>query len=110
MSDFKSCFLEREALLGFFCALPWFPKLFWRDPWFPPLTTPHSPPLTFNPTPLSVGPSRPLSCDRVLTGAPNPIDFTISTLETLEEIIPFLQEDIIEATDEWNLALVSYSL
>ncbi|KAL0927111.1 hypothetical protein M5K25_001268 [Dendrobium thyrsiflorum] len=54
--------------------------------------------------------SKPPSWDYILMGSPNPTKFSISTLQTPEEIIPFQQDDIAEANDEWSLALVGYSL
>ncbi|KAL0924452.1 hypothetical protein M5K25_005283 [Dendrobium thyrsiflorum] len=66
---------------------------------FPPLVSSSSPSLP-----------KPPSWDRILTGSPNPSEFSISTLQTPEEIIPFQQDDIAEANDEWSLALVGYSL
>ncbi|KAL0913108.1 hypothetical protein M5K25_016540 [Dendrobium thyrsiflorum] len=66
---------------------------------FPPLVSSSSPSLP-----------KPPSWDRILTGSPNPTEFSISTLQTPEEIIPFQQDDIAEANDEWSLALVGYSL
>ncbi|KAL0921210.1 hypothetical protein M5K25_008262 [Dendrobium thyrsiflorum] len=66
---------------------------------FPPLVSSSSPSLP-----------KPPSWDRILTGSPNPTEFSISMLQTPEEIIPFQQDDIAEANDEWSLALVGYSL
>ncbi|KAL0919446.1 hypothetical protein M5K25_011541 [Dendrobium thyrsiflorum] len=68
------------------------------------------PPLTSSTSSLPPSSSKPLTWDRILTGSPNPTEFTISTLPTPEDIIPFMQDDIAVANDEWNLALVGYSL
>ncbi|KAL0921203.1 hypothetical protein M5K25_008255 [Dendrobium thyrsiflorum] len=77
------------------------PSLF--DASFPPLST-HLQPSS------STNPFSSRNWNKILTGSPSPCDFQISSLPTPEETIPFPHEDIVDASDEWNLALVGYSL
>ncbi|KAL0911160.1 hypothetical protein M5K25_019277 [Dendrobium thyrsiflorum] len=77
------------------------PSLF--DASFPPLST-HSKPSS------STKPPSPLNWNKILIGSPSPCDFQISSFPTPEDTIPFPHEDIVDASDEWNLALVGYSL
>ncbi|KAL0907971.1 hypothetical protein M5K25_005493 [Dendrobium thyrsiflorum] len=70
---------------------------------FPPLPT------TSN-LPSSSNPHKPLSFDRILLGSPNPCEFSIAPIPTPDEIIDFPSSDIAGAVEEWNLALVGYSL
>ncbi|KAL0915110.1 hypothetical protein M5K25_015509 [Dendrobium thyrsiflorum] len=52
----------------------------------------------------------PLPWDRILPGSPTPCEFSIAPFPTPDEIIDFPSADIAGAVDEWNLALVGYSL
>ncbi|XP_028553747.1 mucin-5AC-like [Dendrobium catenatum] len=54
--------------------------------------------------------SSALPWDRVFASPPATGEFNISTLPTPEEIIDFPTLDIADAVEEWNLALVGYSL
>ncbi|XP_020672763.1 uncharacterized protein LOC110092522 [Dendrobium catenatum] len=69
------------------------------------------PPLPNSSSPLpNPGTSCPLPWDRVFSDPPVASEFNISALPTPEEIIDFPTEDIAEAVEEYNLALVGYSL
>ncbi|XP_020703790.1 uncharacterized protein LOC110115030 [Dendrobium catenatum] len=77
------------------------------DPSFHPSSFPPLP----NSSPHSIaGTSSALPWDRVFSNPPATGEFTISTLPTPEEIIDFPTLDIADAVEEWNLALVGYSL
>ncbi|XP_028554235.1 uncharacterized protein LOC114580536 [Dendrobium catenatum] len=74
------------------------------DEAFPPLTRPLLPSTV-------AGNKSSRSWDRILSGpTSNACEFLISPLPTEEEIINFSTEDIAEAVNEWDLALVGYSL
>ncbi|XP_028550583.1 uncharacterized protein LOC114579597 [Dendrobium catenatum] len=71
---------------------------------FPPLTRPLLPS-------TAAGNKSSRSWDRILSGpTSNACEFLISPLPTEEEIINFPTEDIAEAINEWDQALVGYSL
>ncbi|KAI0496513.1 hypothetical protein KFK09_022832 [Dendrobium nobile] len=72
---------------------------------FPPLAHP------LIPRAAAAGGRSTRSWDRILSGpTSNACEFMISPLPTEEEIINFPSEDITEAVNEWDLALVGYSL
>ncbi|KAL0917870.1 hypothetical protein M5K25_012971 [Dendrobium thyrsiflorum] len=72
--------------------------------------------LFFSPLPnssspsLAAGPSCPLSWDRILVDPLTVYEFPISSMPTPEDIIDFPTANIADAVEEWNLALVGYSL
>ncbi|KAL0909811.1 hypothetical protein M5K25_020709 [Dendrobium thyrsiflorum] len=69
------------------------------------------PPFSKQTVPLtSAKPSSPRNWNKILVGTPSPGDFQISSFPTPDGTIPFPHEDIVDASDEWNLALVGYSL
>ncbi|XP_028548140.1 uncharacterized protein LOC110109801 [Dendrobium catenatum] len=79
---------------------------------FPSLRASSLPSRNMQPVPTGVSSQKPLPWTRVLTDNPNPNPslFAVSAIPTPEDIIPFAHEDVVEASSEWNMALVGYSL
>ncbi|KAI0513437.1 hypothetical protein KFK09_009458 [Dendrobium nobile] len=79
---------------------------------FPPLLASSLPSRNMHPVQTRVSSQKPLPWTRVFTDNPNPNPslFAVSTIPTPEDIIPFAHEDVVEASSEWNMALVGYSL
>ncbi|KAI0507741.1 hypothetical protein KFK09_013869 [Dendrobium nobile] len=76
----------------------------------PSLNPSSFPPLPNSTSTALASSSTPLPWDRVFSNPPPIGEFNISPVPTPDEIIDFPTLDIADAVEEWNLALVGYSL